>query len=293
MNHLDELENRSVHILREAYANFKNLGMLWSMGKDSTVLLWLARKAFFGHVPFPLIHIDTHFKIPEMITYRDKLVIDMNLSMVVGSNFEALAAKRTFPDGAVDRLTCCGLLKTEALTQTLNGKGRRMRFNHDTHQYEIELNPEPFTGIIVGARADEEGSRSKERYFSARDRQNEWNIADQPPEFWNQYKTDFAPGTNVRIHPLLDWTELNIWEYIERENIPTVSLYYNQGNGRRYRSLGCYPCTLSVESEARNVAEIISELKVGKFANIAERSGRAQDKDDGGGLETLRREGYM
>ncbi len=293
MNHLDELESRSVHILREAYANFKNLGMLWSMGKDSTVLLWLARKAFFGHVPFPLIHIDTHFKIPEMITYRDQLVIDMNLSMVVGSNFEALSAKRTFPDGAVDRLTCCGLLKTEALTQTLNGKGRRMRFNHDTHQYEVELNPEPFTGVIVGARADEEGSRSKERYFSARDRQNEWNIADQPPEFWNQYKTDFAPGTNVRIHPLLDWTELNIWEYIEREDIPTVSLYYNQGTGKRFRSLGCYPCTLPVVSEARNVAEIITELKVGKFANIAERSGRAQDKDDGGGLETLRREGYM
>ena len=293
MNHLDELESRSVHILREAYANFKNLGMLWSMGKDSTVLLWLARKAFFGHVPFPLIHIDTHFKIPEMITYRDKMVVDLNLTMVVGSNFEALAAKRTFPDGAVDRLTCCGLLKTEALRRTLNGEGKRLRFNHDTHQYEVEQNPEPFTGVIVGARADEEGSRSKERYFSARDRQNEWNIAEQPPEFWNQYKTDFAPGTNVRIHPLLDWTELNIWEYIEKESIPTVSLYYNQGSGKRYRSLGCFPCTMPVESEARTVAEIIAELKVGKFANIAERSGRAQDKDDGGGLETLRREGYM
>lgn len=293
MTQLSELESISVHILREAYANFKSLGMLWSMGKDSTVLLWLARKAFFGHVPFPLIHIDTHFKIPEMITYRDTLVRDMHLTMVVGSNDEALAAKRTFPDGAVDRLTCCGLLKTEALKQTLLGTGPRYRYNHDTHTYEREHNPEPFTGVIVGARADEEGSRSKERYFSARDKQNEWNIADQPPEFWNQYKTDFAPGTNVRIHPLLDWTELNIWEYIQRENIPTVSLYYNQGSGQRYRSLGCFPCTLAVESEARSVEEIIAELKVGKFANIAERSGRAQDKDDGGGLETLRREGYM
>jgi sulfate adenylyltransferase subunit 2 len=267
--------------------------MLWSMGKDSTVLLWLARKAFFGHVPFPLIHIDTHFKIPEMIAYRDTLVRDMHLTMVVGSNDEALAARRTFPDGAVDRLTCCGLLKTEALKQTLNGTGPRYRYNHDTHRYDRELNPEPFSGVIVGARADEEGSRSKERYFSARDKQNEWNIADQPPEFWNQYKTDFAPGTNVRIHPLLDWTELNIWEYIQEENIPTVSLYYNQGNGRRYRSLGCYPCTFPIESEARTVPEIIAELRVGKFANIAERSGRAQDKDDGGGLETLRRDGYM
>ncbi len=293
MNQLSELESISVHILREAYANFKSLGMLWSMGKDSTVLMWLARKAFFGHVPFPLIHVDTHFKIPEMIEYRDRLVREMKLTMVVGANFEALEAKRTFPDGAVDRLTCCGLLKTEALKQTLNGKGRRMRFNHESDRYEEEENPQPFSGVIVGARADEEGSRSKERYFSARDTQNEWNIADQPPEFWNQYKTDFAPGTNVRIHPLLDWTELNIWEYIEREQIPTVSLYYNQGDGRRYRSLGCYPCTYPVESEAHNVAEIIAELKVGKFANIAERAGRAQDKEDGGGLESLRKEGYM
>lgn len=122
MEQLRELEYRSVYILREAYANFKNLGMLWSMGKDSTVLLWLARKAFFGHVPFPLIHIDTHFKIPEMIEYRDRLVREMKLTMVVGENREALAAKRTFPDGAVDRLTCCKLLKTDALRQTLNGK---------------------------------------------------------------------------------------------------------------------------------------------------------------------------
>ena len=293
MKQLKELEYRSVYILREAYANFKNLGMLWSMGKDSTVLLWLARKAFFGHVPFPLIHIDTHYKIPEMITYRDRLVKEMKLTMVIGSNDEALAAKRTFPDGAVDRLTCCKLLKTDALRQTLNGEGRRQIYNHETNRYEEERNPEPFTGVIVGARADEEGSRSKERYFSPRDRQNEWDIADQPPEFWNQYKTDFAPGTNVRIHPLLDWTELNIWEYILEENIPTVSLYYNQGDGKRYRSLGCYPCTYPVESTASTVQEIIDELSVGKFANIAERSGRAQDKDDGGGLETLRREGYM
>ncbi len=293
MGHLNELENRSVYILREAYANFKNLGMLWSMGKDSTVLLWLARKAFFGHVPFPLIHIDTHFKIPEMISYRDRLVREMHLTMVVGQNDEALASKTTFPDGAVDRLTCCKLLKTDALRRTLIGEGKRKIFNHETDQYEEEKNPEPFTGVIVGARADEEGSRSKERYFSPRDRQNEWDIADQPPEFWNQYKTDFAPGTNVRIHPLLDWTELNIWEYIQEENIPTVSLYYNQGDGKRYRSLGCFPCTYPVESTARNVQEIIDELRVGKFANIAERSGRAQDKDDGGGLETLRREGYM
>lgn len=293
MNHLDELENTSIYILREAYANFKSLGMLWSMGKDSTVLLWLTRKAFFGHIPFPLIHIDTHYKIPEMITYRDQLVREWRLPMIIGVNETALAEKTTFPDGTTDRLTCCRLLKTEALTQTINGQGIRYRFNPAVGTYERENRPEPFHAIIAGVRADEEGSRSKERYFSPRDRRNEWDIAEQPPEFWNQFKTDFAPGTNVRIHPLLDWTELNIWEYIEKEKIPTVSLYYNHGQGTRYRSLGCYPCTLPVESEARTAAEIIAELRDGKFSRVAERSGRAQDAEDGGGLETLRREGYM
>jgi len=293
MSHIDTLEATSIYILREAYANFKNLGMLWSIGKDSTVLLWLVRKAFFGHVPFPLIHIDTHFKIPEMIEYRDKLTSQWRLDMVVGTNWEALEQKQTFPDGNIDRIACCKLLKTQALKDTLSGQAKRLRYNHNHQRYEVDASSEPFTGIILGVRADEEGSRSKERYFSPRDQQNEWNIADQPPEFWHQYKTEFAPGTHVRIHPLLDWTELNIWEYIERESIPTVSLYYNQGSGRRYRSLGCYPCTFPVESTARTVPEIITELKTGKFANIAERSGRAQDKDDGGSLETLRRDGYM
>lgn len=293
MDHLDQLENRSVHIFREAYANFKNMCMLWSIGKDSTVLLWLARKAFFGHVPFPLVHIDTNYKIPEMIEYRDKLAKEWNLNMVYGQNEEALKNKQTFPDGNIDRIACCRNLKTNALKHTLSGKGKRYRLNHDKGAYEVDRNTEPYTGVIVGARSDEEGSRSKERYFSPRDVENQWDIGDQPPEFWNQYKTDFAPGTHVRIHPLLDWTELNIWEYIKRENIPTVSLYYNQGDGKRYRSLGCYPCTFPIQSDARNVDEIIEELSTGKLKNIAERSGRAQDKDDGGGLETLRRDGYM
>ena len=293
MDHLDQLENLSIHILRESYANFKNSCMLWSIGKDSTVMLWLARKAFLGHVPFPLVHIDTHYKIPEMIEYRDRLTAEWHLDMVYGQNKEALETKQTYPDGNVDRLTCCKSLKTEALKHTLSGQWPRYRFNHTLGNYEVDKNTEPYTGVIVGARADEEGSRSKERYFSPRDRQNEWDIAEQPPEFWNQFKTDFAPGTHVRVHPLLDWTELNIWEYIEREKIPTVSLYYDQGDGKRYRSLGCYPCTTPIDSTAKNHAEIIEELRGGQLANIAERSGRAQDKEDGGGLETLRREGYM
>lgn len=293
MTHLDQLEHRSVHLLREAYASFKQLCMLWSIGKDSTVLLWLARKAFFGHVPFPLVHIDTSYKIPEMIAYRDRLVAEWGLTMIYGQNAEALAAGRTFPLGAVDRLTCCGLLKTQALAETLSGEGPRYRFNHATRAYERDTNAEAFTGVIVGARADEEGSRSKERYFSPRTKHNAWDVAEQPPEFWNQYKTEFAPGTHVRIHPLLDWTELNVWEYIAAEGIPVVPLYFDHGTGTRYRSLGCAPCTAPIASTARTVDDIIAELGTGQLKNVAERSGRAQDAADGGGLESLRRDGYM
>ncbi|WP_022851599.1 sulfate adenylyltransferase subunit CysD [Limisalsivibrio acetivorans] len=291
-SHLDELESTAIYILREAYANFRSLGMLWSIGKDSTVMLWLTRKAFFGHVPFPLIHIDTHYKIPEMIEFRDNLVRDWKLRMFVGANKEALRGKQTFPDGAVDRVTCCKYLKTEALVKTIDGTGERDYFDHTKGMYVPDPKPEPFQGIIAGIRADEEGSRSKERYFSPRNTSSYWDISEQPPEFWSQFKTDFAPGTHVRIHPLLDWTELNIWEYIKRESIPVVPLYFSR-NGKRYRSLGCEPCTGPIESDASNVDEIIEELRSGRLSNIAERSGRAQDKDDGGGLETLRKEGYM
>ena len=293
MEQLEKLESQSVYILREAYGHFRNLAMLWSIGKDSTVLLWLARKAFFGHVPFPLVHIDTSFKIPEMIEYRDRLAREWKLNMVVGQNEQALAEKRTFPAGKLTRVECCGVLKTEALVNTLSGKWARYRMDHVTGKYVPDQNTEPYTGVIVGVRADEEGSRSKERYFSPRGRESGWDVGDQPPELWNQFKTDFAPGTHIRIHPLLDWTELNIWEYIEREKVPVVPLYFDQGKGERYRSLGCYPCTFPVKSTAKDVREIIAELKTGKFRNVAERSGRAQDKEDAGGLETLRREGYM
>lgn len=293
MDHIEKLESRSIHILREAYNAFNDLCMLWSIGKDSTVMLWLARKAFFGHVPFPLVHIDTCFKIKEMIEYRDKLAMMYDLDVIYGVNEKAIAEKMTFPDGNCSRIRCCEQLKTQALTDTLNGTGVRYRLNHATGKYERDTNNRPYTGVIVGVRADEEGSRSKERYFSPRGVNNDWDIANQPPEFWNQYKTDFKPGTHVRIHPLLDWTELDVWEYIRREGIPTVSLYYDNGNGKRYRSLGCAPCTSPISSTAKNVDEIIEELKSGKLKNVAERSGREQDKEDGGGLEELRRNGYM
>ena len=289
MDQLEKLESQSVFILREAYREFKELVMLWSIGKDSTVLLWLARKAFFGHVPIPLMHIDTHYKIPEMITYRDELVHKWKLNMIVGQNVSSLERKETFPDGKLNRIQCCGALKTEALKKTLSGEWPRWEYDHHANEYIKKEWQGAFTGVIVGARADEEGSRSKERYFSPRDKHSDWDVGDQPPELWNQFKTDFAPGTHVRIHPLLDWTELNIWEYIERENIPITSLYFDNGQGRRYRSLGCRP----VESTAKNVQDVIEELRSGKFSNIAERSGREQDKEDGYGLETLRRQGYM
>lgn len=287
MSHLDELENQSVYIFREAYKHFKELCMLWSIGKDSTVMLWLARKAFFGHVPFPLVHIDTSYKIPSMIKYRDDLARDWKLDMVVGQNTAALEAGMNHTKG---RLTCCRALKTDALRHTLDGSWPRKRMNHETGEYELDANTEPYTGVIVGARADEEGSRAKERYFSPRDRNNDWDVADQPPELWNQFKTDFAPGTHVRIHPLLDWTEVNIWEYIERENIPIIDLYFDNGEGKRYRSIGCETCTGMIESTARNTEEVLVELR---RTNVPERAGRAQDQEDTYAMEKLRREGYM
>jgi sulfate adenylyltransferase subunit 2 len=292
MDKLDKLESQSVFIIREAYKAFKNIGMLWSIGKDSTVLLWLAKKAFLGHVPFELIHIDTGYKIPEMIAYRDALAKKLKLRLVVGQNKKALAEKRSFPDG-LDRISCCRELKTLALKDTLDGTGERRVYDPNRDAWEELPSAEPYNAVIVGVRSDEEGSRSKERVFSSRGEKSEWDASAQPPELWNLYKTEFAPKTHVRVHPLLDWTELNIWEYIDREKIPTISIYYNQGNGKRYRSLGCYPCTNPVESQARDPGEIIAELAGGKFRNIAERSGRAQDRDGGGTLETLRKEGYM
>lgn len=286
MSHLDELEDQSVYIFREAYKHFRQLGMLWSIGKDSTVMLWLARKAFFGHVPFPLIHIDTSYKIPSMIAYRDQLARDWKLDMVVGQNKAALEGGMG-PDRG--RLVCCRALKTDALKHTLDGSWPRLRMGADG-EYREEVNGEPFTGVIVGARADEEGSRAKERYFSPRDGNSDWNVADQPPELWNQFKTEFAPGTHVRIHPLLDWTEINIWEYIERERIPIIDLYFDQGEGKRYRSIGCETCTGTIQSTACSTSDILVELRATK---VPERAGRAQDQEDAYAMEKLRREGYM
>jgi sulfate adenylyltransferase subunit 2 len=265
-DHLDELENQSVYILREAYRKFKKLAMLWSIGKDSTVLLWLARKAFGGHCPIPLVHIDTTKKIPEMIEFRDRFAKEWNLRLIVGKNEQALAAGMGPEKG---RINCCGALKTEALQQLMAER--------------------EFTGLILGIRRDEEGTRAKERYFSPRDKNFEWNYKDQPPEFWNQFKTDFDKDTHIRIHPLLHWTEIDVWRYIQRENIPIVDLYFSK-NGERYRSLGCAPCTGRIKSDAVTIDEIIEELR---HTTVSERSSRAQDQEDTYAMQKLRAKGYM
>ena len=270
MDHLSQLEHQSVYILREAFHKFDRLAMLWSIGKDSTVLLWLARKAFLGHVPFPLVHVDTSYKLPTMIEYRDRLVSDWKLRLIVGKNSDALGRGATFPQGKATRVECCGTLKKDALKQVL-----------DEHR---------FNGLIVGVRRDEEPTRAKERYFSPRGRDMEWHIGDQPPEFWDQFKTDFEPGTHVRIHPLLHWTEVNIWEYIEREGIPVMPLYFANEAGERYRSLGCAPCTAPIQSRAKTVGEIVEELR---NTRTQERAGRAQDRESEDAFERLRRDGYM
>jgi len=266
MTQLDQLEAESIYILREAKKSFKRLGMLWSMGKDSTVLLALVRKAFLGSFPFPLIHIDTSFKIPEMITYRDKIAKEWGFPLIIGQNTQALEKGMDHTQG---RLTCCESLKTEGLRQTIE-------------KHNIQ-------SLLVGIRRDEEGSRAKERVFSPRGQNFQWGVDNQPPELWNQFATEYEEDVHVRVHPLLSWTEINVWEYIDREKLPILDLYFSK-NGKRYRSLGCAPCTGQVSSNATTIPEIIEELKTTKES---ERSSRAQDQAANYAMEKLRVKGYM
>ena len=266
MDHLDRLEAESIYILREAYKKFGKLGMLWSIGKDSTVLLWLAKKAFFGYCPFPFIHVDTAYKIPKMIEFRDRIAKDFDIDLIVHKNEEALTEGMGPEKG---RLVCCKALKTDGLQQVITN-------------YE-------FDGLILGIRRDEEGSRSKERVFSERNRDSEWDYTNQPPELWDQFKTEFPKGNHIRVHPLLSWNEIDIWSYIEREKIPVVDLYFAK-DGKRYRSLGCAPCTAKIDSNAATIGEIIEELK---NTRVSERAGRAQDQEDSYAMQKLRKDGYM
>jgi sulfate adenylyltransferase subunit 2 len=266
VSNLDELESQSVFILREAFRKVEKLALLWSIGKDSNVMVWLARKAFFGRVPFPVVHIDTSYKLPEMIEFRDRMAREWGLDLIVGQNAAALAAGMSPAQG---RVTCCSALKTEGLKEIVARHG--------------------FTGIIAGIRRDEEGTRAKERVFSPRAENAEWNFRDQPPEFWNYFNTEFPAGVHLRIHPLLHWTELDVWRYARRERIPMVELYFAR-DGRRYRSLGCGPCTGTVASKATDIDAIIAELE---STRIAERAGRAQDQESEDAFERLRAGGYM
>jgi len=261
-----ELENESIYIIREAYRKFKRPAMLWSMGKDSSALMWLGRKAFFGRGPFPSVHIDTTYKMPEMIAYRDKMAAQWGLDLVVVKNRAALKAGISPARG---KLQCCTELKTHALRELLKKK--------------------KYNAIFVAIRRDEEGTRAKERYFSPRGDSFEWDFKDQPPELWNQFQTDMREGTHIRVHPLLHWTELDVWQYIRREGIPINKLYFAK-DGHRYRSLGCATSTFPVESNASNVDEIVTELE---HTKVPERAGRSLDKETTYAMQKLRALGYM
>lgn len=265
-DHLTALENESIFIIREAFKKTKSLALLWSMGKDSTVLLHLVRKAFLGHVPIPLVHIDTSYKIPEMIRWRDEYVKKHGLRLIVGSNESALKAGMGPEKG---RLTCCASLKTEALIETVK-----------KHQIQA---------LLLGIRRDEEGSRGKERVVSPRPDDATWVYKNQPAEIWHYYNLHLPESMHLRIHPLLQWTEIDIWEYIARESLEVMPLYFSAG-GKRYRSLGCFPCTAPVESGAASLAAIVEELKV---SQSSERAGRAQDNADTYAMQKLRAAGYM
>lgn len=264
MNHLDELEAESVFILREAFAKLDKLAILWSLGKDSNVVLWLCRKAFLGHVPFPVMHVDTERKFPEMYAFRDRYAGEWGLNFI--------------------RELCPPI---EATDPTLPPAGRAAA--RKTLGLKAAIAKHGFNGLILGIRRDEEAIRAKERYFSPRDESGVWNLKDQPPEFWGQYMTSFPEGTHVRVHPLLHWTEVDIWRYTKRESIPVIDLYFAK-NGKRYRSLGDHDITAPIDSEASTLDAIITELETTK---IPERSGRAMDHESEDSFERLRSAGYM
>ncbi len=266
MDHLSNLENQSIYIIREAYFQFKKVSLLWSIGKDSTTLLWLIRKAFYGNIPFPVLHIDTGYKFKEIYKFRKKYAKKWNIDLIVQKNKEAIKNGVSPEKG---KLECCMELKTTALKKAI----KKYRFK----------------ALYLGIRRDEHGIRAKERVFSPRDEDFKWDYKNQPPELWDQYKNKAKDEEHFRIHPLLGWQEMDIWEYIKRENIPINSLYFTK-KGKRYRSIGCKTCCEPIDSDADTVDKIIDELKTTK---ISERSGRAQDKEDAFRMQKLRSMGYM
>jgi sulfate adenylyltransferase subunit 2 len=296
LSHLRSLEAESIYILREAVAECSHPVMLYSIGKDSSVMLRLAQKAFSpGKLPFPLLHIDTSYKFPEMIHFRDSYARKIGADLIVHRNEEALAnGANPFSLGTQK---CCGLLKTKSLLDALTAGG--------------------FNAAFGGARRDEEKSRAKERIYSFRDVHGQWDPKNQRPELWNLFNSRIDKNESIRVFPLSNWTELDVWLYIHVENIPIVPLYFARErqavmrNGSlilihssdelrlgekpqsvkcRMRSLGCVPCTGAIRSEANTLPRIIAEML--SFRR-SERENRAIDHDEEGSMELKKREGYF
>jgi len=296
LSHLDILEAEAISVLREAASEFVRAALLYSIGKDSSVLLRLATKAFYPNkIPFPLLHIDTSYKFPEMIEFRDDTCRKLDLRLIVHTNRAALEnGANPFRLGTN---LCCSLLKTKALLEALEGNR--------------------IDAAIGGARRDEEKSRAKERVFSLRDTFGQWNPKAQRPEMWNLYNCRIERGQTMRVFPLSNWTELDVWRYIERENIPVVPLYFAKIRNMavrgdllipftpglelvpgehierimcRMRSLGCTYCTGAIRSHADSVSAIIAELK---YFRRSERENRVIDHDQDGSMELKKREGYF
>lgn len=296
LSHLRLLEAESIHIFREVASEFERPVMLYSIGKDSSVMLRLAQKAFHpGPIPFPLLHVDTSYKFKEMLAFRDEYTRQLGLKLLVWRNEKALAAGAN--PITLGTARCCGLLKTTALLDAL----REHRFD----------------AAFGGARRDEEKSRAKERIFSFRDRAGQWDPKNQRPELWNLYNSRISPGESIRVFPLSNWTELDVWHYIHLEKIPIVPLYLakerrmlvrgeslipveqpfvkglpgeEQWVRCRLRSLGCSPCTGAIRSDADTVPKIIAELV--SFRS-SERANRIIDYDREGSMELKKREGYF
>jgi sulfate adenylyltransferase subunit 2 len=264
VDRLDELEAQSIFIFREAFARMRKLALLWSLGKDSNVMIWLARKAFFGHVPFPVMHVDTGKKFPEMYAFRDRYAVEWGLDLLVEPCPPIDAVDPTLPPAARSAAR-----KTEGLRAAL-AKHR-------------------FDGLIAGIRRDEEATRAKERVFSPRGLEGRWDVRDQPPEFWDHFNVRLPAGAHLRVHPILQWTETDIWAYTLREAIPIIPLYLTK-EGKRYRSLGDADITFPVASDARSIEQIIAELDTTK---TPERAGRAMDHEAEDAFERLRVAGYL
>ena len=297
MTHLKQLEAESIQIIREVAAEFENPVMLYSIGKDSSVMLHLAMKAFYpGKPPFPLMHIDTDWKFREMIEFRDREADRLGLDLIVYKNPEGLEMGISpFEHGSAKHTD---IMKTQALKKALDEHG--------------------FDAAFGGARRDEEKSRAKERVYSFRDAQHRWDPKNQRPELWNTYNARINKGESIRVFPLSNWTELDIWQYIYLEEIPIVPLYYSkkrpvvardgtlimvdddrmpigpedevEERSVRFRTLGCYPLTGAVESEAATLPEIIQEMLL---TTTSERQGRVIDHDSAGSMEKKKQEGYF